>query len=112
MEAKRNLTASVPNTATNHSAEDRHIPTRDGSEITARIYTPHKEIQGGHPLFVIFHGGGFCIGDLENEELNSRLFCEKLGFVVVNVDYRLAPEHPFPTPVNDAWDAVKWVSPP
>ncbi len=77
------------------SEEDRQVPTRDGSEITVRIYTPDKGSEGGNPLSVMFHGGGYCLGDLDSEELNSRLFCEKLGFVVVNVDYRLAPEHPF-----------------
>lgn len=109
LEAKRALTQSVPNAAVGLSERDHQIPTRDGTKITVRVYTPDKEVQGGHPLFVIFHGGGFCLGALDSEELNSRLFCEKLGFVVVNVDYRLAPEHPFPTPINDAWDAVKWV---
>ncbi|KAI9870595.1 MAG: hypothetical protein M1830_004066 [Pleopsidium flavum] len=110
LEAKRALTQSVPNTTAALSEEDRQIPTRDGTEITVRVYTPDKEVQGGHPLFVMFHGGGFCLGALDSEELNCRLFCEKLGFVVVNVDYRLAPEHPFPTPINDAWDAVKWAA--
>jgi acetyl esterase/lipase len=108
--ATHTLIQTIPNITAALSVEDRQIPTRDGSKITVRIYTPHKEVQGGHPLLVIFHGGGFCIGGLETEEMNSRLYCKELGFVVVNVDYRLAPEHPFPTPVNDAWDAVKWVS--
>jgi len=108
--ATHTLIQTIPNITAALSVEDRQIPTRDGSKITVRIYTPHKEVQGGHPLLVIFHGGGFCIGGLETEEVNSRLYCEELGFVVVNVDYRLAPEHPFPTPVNDAWDAVKWVN--
>ncbi len=108
--ATHTLIQTIPNITAALSVEDRQIATRDGSKITVRIYTPHKEVQGGHPLLVIFHGGGFCIGGLETEEMNSRLYCKELGFVVVNVDYRLAPEHPFPTPVNDAWDAVKWVS--
>lgn len=58
---------------------------------------------------MVLHGGGFCLGGLENEELNCRNFAEKLGAVCVNVDYRLAPEHPFPAAVDDSWDALKWV---
>lgn len=86
---------------------DRQITVRDGEKITVRTYTPEKT---GGPLYVMFHGGGWCIGNLESEELLSRLLCGKLGFVVVNVDYRLAPEHTFPTAHNDCWDATKWVS--
>ena len=57
----------------------------------------------------MLHGGGWCLGGLENEELNCRNFAQQLGCVCLNVDYRLAPEHPFPAAVNDSWDALKWV---
>lgn len=57
----------------------------------------------------MLHGGGWCLGGLENEELNCRNFAQRLGCVCLNVDYRLAPEHPFPAAVNDSWDALKWV---
>lgn len=109
LEARKALSNSIPNTSWPLSEEDRQIPTRDGNKIAVRVYTPDKAVEGGHPLVVMFHGGGFSLGDLDSEEWNCRAFCAKLGCVVVNVDYRLAPEHPFPTPVNDAWDAVKWV---
>lgn len=95
--------------------EDRNIPVRDGSIITIRIHSPSEPPARGSPLVVNYHGGGFILGDLDS----STDFCRSLvtafnvvvvNVVVVNVDYRLAPEHPFPTPINDAWDALQWVS--
>ena len=90
------------------SEEDRRIPVRDGSEITIRIYKPMTKNEGGSPLIVMFHEGGWGMGDLSDEEVNCRLFTRDLGAVCVNVEYRLAPEHPYPTWINDAWDALKW----
>ena len=90
--------------------EDRQIPVRDGSSITVRIHSPKSPPKDGSPVFVVYHGGGFVLGGLDNEALLCRKFTE-LGGVAVNVDYRLAPEYPFPTPVNDAYDALKWVRP-
>jgi acetyl esterase/lipase len=87
--------------------KDQKITVRDGEKITVRTYTPEKT---GGPLYVMIHGGGWCLGDLASEELLSRLLCGKLGFVVVSVDYRLGPEHKFPIAHNDCWDATEWVS--
>lgn len=88
--------------------DDRQIPVRDGSTITVRIHRPKNAPSGGSPVFVVYHGGGFCLGGLDNETVLCRQWTE-LGGVAVNVDYRLSPEHPFPTGVNDAFDALKWV---
>ncbi|QIW97041.1 hypothetical protein AMS68_002559 [Peltaster fructicola] len=107
IQSKKQMTATaqpVPGVKeTNHQ-----VSVRDGSTITVRVYSP--EGKTGCPLVVIFHGGGFCIGGLENEELLCRRAAGVLGCVVVNVDYRLAPEHPFPTPVHDCYDATKWAA--
>ncbi|KAI1100511.1 putative lipase/esterase [Jackrogersella minutella] len=92
------------------SEEDRKIPVRDGAEITVRIYRPVKKLAQGSPLVVMYHEGGWSMGDLSDEETNCRLFGRDLGAICVNVDYRLAPEHPFPTWINDSWDALKWPS--
>jgi acetyl esterase/lipase len=89
--------------------QDHQVPMRDGSTITCRVYSPEKPPSNGSPLVVLFHGGGWCLGGLENEELQSRLMASKLGATAVNVDYRLAPEHKFPTAVHDCHDATKWV---
>lgn len=83
------------------------IPARDGSKIRARIYRPDGLTD--LPLLVFFHGGGFCMGGLDTEEFTCRLLCSKLEIVVLNVDYRLAPEFPFPFGVHDAIDATSWV---
>ena len=88
--------------------EDRQIPVRDGSSITVRLHKPKNPSRDGCPIFVVYHGGGYCLGGLDNEVLLCRKFTE-LGGIAVNVDYRLAPEHPFPVPIEDAYDALKWV---
>lgn len=90
--------------------ENITIPARDQYPIPARLYKPATSVTGQSPLVVIFHGGGYVLGGPENEELACRSYVKELGVVVVNVDYRLAPEFPFPVGPNDAWDSVKWVS--
>lgn len=83
-----------------------HIPTRDGSEIRAVVYRP-ENVQPG-PLCVYFHGGGWTIGKPELWEGGAEVLTKQLGVTVVDVAYRLAPEHPFPTAANDACDALRW----
>lgn len=88
---------------------DHKISVRDGASITVRIYTPTAASPSeGRPLIVMFHEGGWYQGDPTDEALNCRLFARDLNAVCVNVDYRLAPEHPFPTGIDDAWDALRW----
>jgi acetyl esterase/lipase len=107
---KRNLINA--NTAAEGSTiaeEDLQIPTRDQTRITLRIYRSKSAPSGRAPILVMYHGGGFCLGGLDNETLNCRRWVERFGGVAINVDYRLAPEHAFPTAVHDAYDALKWV---
>lgn len=87
---------------------DKKVTARDGFQIPIRVYQPKDPANKG-PLILLFHGGGFSLGGLENEEAHCREFVQKLGAVAVNVDYRLAPESPFPAAPNDCWDALKWV---
>jgi acetyl esterase/lipase len=68
--------------------EDRRIRVRDGTEIVVRIYTPVGSADAGRPLIVMYHEGGWSMGDLSDEEVNCRLFSRDLGAVCVNVDYR------------------------
>lgn len=89
--------------------EDITVKARDGFDIPVRIYKPRTRPASGSPLIVLYHGGGYCLGDLSNEELNSRNFTKAFGAVCINVDYRLAPEHKFPTAVDDSWDVLQWV---
>lgn len=89
------------------SVQDQFIPVKDG-EIKIRIYTPEGE--GIFPILVHFHGGGFVFGDLEMVDAPLRAITNAAQCIVVSVDYRLAPEHPFPTAAEDAYSAVKWVA--
>lgn len=79
-----------------------------GGEVPVRVYTP-VAASGSMRCLVFFHGGGFVIGDLNTHDALCRQLANEAGCKVVAVDYRLAPEHPFPAAVEDAWAAVKWV---
>ena len=85
--------------------EDRTI---DGG-IGVRIYNNAPD-ETGQPIVVFYHGGGFVIGDLDSHDSMARAIALRVGAVVVAVDYRLAPEHPFPAAVDDSFAALKWVS--
>ena len=85
--------------------DDREIPGR-GHPIPVRIYTPIGS--GPFAGVVYFHGGGFVIGDLDTHDPLCRQIAARTGAVVVAVQYRLAPEHPFPAAVEDAESAGRW----
>ncbi|ERS95334.1 hypothetical protein HMPREF1624_08212 [Sporothrix schenckii ATCC 58251] len=104
------MTASAgPSTSTIRET-DHSIATRDGGQIVVRVYKDSTTSTSG-PVLVVLHGGGWVLGDLDNEALLCRSWCELVpGAVSVNVDYRLAPEHKFPVPVHDCHDAVCWVA--
>lgn len=75
--------------------------------IPGRLYVPKGAAEVG-PGLVYFHGGGFVIGDLETHDGHCRRLASLSGVKVLAVDYRLAPEHPFPAGHDDALAAVKW----
>jgi acetyl esterase len=84
---------------------DRVLPG-PGGDLPVRIYRP--EAAGPTGTVVFFHGGGGVIGDLDSHDHLCRLLCDRAGATVMAVDYRLAPEHPFPAAVDDAWAALRW----
>jgi len=88
------------------SVRDIDIPGR-GGPIPARVYTPFDD-GAVRPLLVYFHGGGWVVGSLEGYDTPCRRLALKANCQVVSVGYRLAPEHPFPAAVYDAWDSTTW----
>jgi acetyl esterase len=87
--------------------EELSIPTRDGATIAARLYAPAQERL---PVLLYFHGGGFTIGSVATHDALCRHLSHLARCAVVSVDYRLAPEHKFPTAADDAWDALQWLA--
>jgi len=87
--------------------QDLSIPTRDGQALAARLYAP---AQDPLPVLLYFHGGGFTIGSVATHDALCRHLSHLAHCAVLSVDYRLAPEHKFPTASNDAWDALQWLA--
>jgi acetyl esterase len=85
---------------------DRTIPGPAGP-IPVRTYVPHGYEPFG--VLVYLHGSGFVMCDLDTHDQLCRILTNRGRCVVVSVDYRLAPEHPFPAAVDDAWAATRWV---
>ena len=81
-----------------------------GGQIPIRIYWPRSaEPEYGWPILVYFHGGGWVLGDIDTHDGLCRAIANECPTIVISVDYRLAPEHPFPAAVEDAFAAVRWV---
>ncbi|MFN2302657.1 MAG: alpha/beta hydrolase, partial [Anaerolineales bacterium] len=78
-----------------------------GGDLPIRIYHPSDGV--GFPAMVWFHGGGFVFGDLDSAEFNCRKLANDCNCVVISVDYRLAPEMPFPGAIDDCYLATEWV---
>ncbi|MXR42200.1 alpha/beta hydrolase fold domain-containing protein [Halobaculum sp. WSA2] len=74
-------------------------------DLPIRVYRPAETPA---PTLVFLHGGGWCLGTLDSADDLARRLCRRVGAVVVSVDYRLAPEHPFPAAVDDAIRALRW----
>ncbi len=88
--------------------EDLSIPTRDGQLIKARHYKPAGTAEQADSLLIYYHGGGWVFGDLEGHDALCQSLANRLGIGVISVDYRLAPEHRFPIPLQDCYDALVW----
>ena len=86
--------------------EDLSFVNREGQQIALRLYAPSREKL---PVLLFFHGGGGVIGSIQTHDILCRELARLSGAAVLSVDYRLAPEHPFPAGQNDAWDALLWL---
>ncbi|GFG85779.1 alpha/beta hydrolase [Mycolicibacter algericus] len=108
----RELTAGLGG-ADIHGCEVRDIALPGpAGEIAARHYRPVGGPDGpdgtAHPLLVFYHGGGFVVGDLDTHDAVCRLTCRDADVAVLSIDYRLAPEHPAPAALDDAYAAFRW----
>jgi len=84
------------------------IPGPPGDpEVPVRVYAPTGRT-GKLPALVYIHGGGFIVGDLDTFHFETAMIASEVGAVVISVDYRLAPEHPFPAGLEDCYAALKW----
>jgi acetyl esterase/lipase len=89
--------------------EDRTIDGPAGP-IPIRVYWPPTNSGVTPPVVLFIHGGGWSVGDLDTYDNDARHHAVGADAVVVSVDYRLAPEHPYPAAVEDAWAATQWVA--
>jgi acetyl esterase len=101
------LTSPIEKRPPIFSTEDKVIEGV-ATNIPIRIYTP--EGNGPFPLFIFFHGGGFVLGNLDTHDVICRRIANFSNHKVISVDYRLAPEHPFPAAPNDCYAAVEWAA--
>lgn len=86
------------------------VPGPDGApNLRLRIYRP-QGVQGLLPAVYSIHGGGFVLGSPDVDHDWNLLLCWELGALVVSVDYRLAPEHPFPAPLEDCYAGLCWLA--
>ncbi|GAB7326363.1 hypothetical protein MBLNU13_g10397t2 [Cladosporium sp. NU13] len=86
------------------------VPMRDGYQAIARVRKPNSPSTQGGPLVVIVFGGGWIAGDNKQMSVEARALVRTFSAVVVNISYRLAPEHKFPQSWEDSWDNLVWVA--
>jgi acetyl esterase len=90
-------------------AEDVYaVGDLDADGVPVRVYRPSAE--DGLPVVVYLHGGGWTIGSVDVYDPITRALANAANVTVVSVDYRLAPEHPYPAPLDDCWTALQWVA--
>jgi acetyl esterase len=86
--------------------ENLSLPAADGTPLQARRYAPAAATPGPLPTVLYLHGGGFVVGSIDTHDSLCRQIAQRSGWAVVSLGYRLAPEHRFPTAVEDAWAAM------
>lgn len=90
--------------------ERRSVPSQDTNHtIHLRVYKPKATTATTTPVLLWMHGGGMIIGNPKMDDVRLSQFVHELGIVIVSVDYRLAPDHPFPTPLEDCYAALMWL---
>ena len=110
-QAKRRLMIRVP--VENVGKVYNRDFQRDGRTIPVRVYEPEASTSTGlqdarHPAIIVYHGGGWVIGNPDSEDVLSRGLCKRVPAVVISVDYALAPEHRYPAAAEDCYAALEW----
>src|SRR5215813_3554733 len=91
------------------ASEDQYAPGAQGDPaVRVRAYRPNDQ-PGKLPALYWIHGGGYVMGDIDQDDRLMKQLVKRIGCVAVSVDYRLAPEHPFPAPVEDCYSGLKWL---
>lgn len=120
----RSLVDVTPDEARRNFIADRRaaeapapqMPTRDlqipgpGGALAARLYTPPGLGSKNNPILIYFHGGGWFFGNLDTHDAICRVLAAHTPCLVLSIDYRLAPENPFPAAVDDAYAALEWTA--
>jgi acetyl esterase/lipase len=111
--AMADIIQSVPSSGPSEEEvgfSDREIAgPADAPQLTVRVYQP-VGVEAPLPAVLYLHGGGFCFGSIETEHAGAMATAHGAGALVVSVEYRLAPEHPFPAAVEDAYAALSWLA--
>jgi acetyl esterase/lipase len=90
------------------ASRDEFAPGAQGTAVRVRVYRPNDQ-PGKMPALLWIHGGGYVMGDIEQDDRLMKQLVRRIDCVAVSVDYRVAPEHPFPAPVEDCYAALKWL---
>lgn len=102
--------ATQPDPQAVAAVEEIAVPGPAG-DVPVRLYRPNEASDDAVlPALVYFHGGGHTIGDLDTHDVLCRELCNRSGFAVFSVDYRLGPEHKFPAAVDDSYAALQWIA--
>ncbi len=88
--------------------ENRNLTSKSGHQIPIRIYRPSDK--ENLPTLLYIHGGGFTAGNLKTHDRPLRALANRSGFLVIAVDYRLSPEHPYPAGLDDCFEVLQWLS--
>lgn len=91
--------------------EDRVVPGPEGApDVAVRVYTPRAEPDGRRAALLYIHGGGFMFGSVDMMDPACQSYCAQLDAVIVSVEYRLAPEDPYPAGPDDCYAALEWLA--
>ncbi len=106
--ARKALFASMASALSDRVERTDHL-IGSGPEVLVRVHRP-VGVRGPLPCVVSMHGGGYVLGSLDMDDLRFDRFCNEFGCVAVSVEYRLAPETPYPGPLDDCYTALRWVA--